>query len=151
NPYRFKTKGEMLAGCANVDLVKEYAGDTISCSSVAKARWKGLPLGHCGHCTPCLIRRAAMVAVFGTDPTGYSLQDLAAKPLNGRSAESEHVRSFQLMGRRLAKAPGIKEIIVHKPGPLSDYPEQDIVAYAAVFRRGIEEVGQFLKGVVVKP
>jgi hypothetical protein len=110
-----------------------------------------LPLGHCGHCTPCLIRRAAMAAAFGTDPTGYSLQDLASKPLSGRSAESEHVRSFQLVGRRLANAPGIEDIMVHKPGPLSDYPKQDIVAYAGVFRRGIEEVGKFLKGVVVKP
>jgi 7-cyano-7-deazaguanine synthase in queuosine biosynthesis len=151
NPYRFSTKGEMLAGCKNVDLVKKHAAETISCSSVTKARWKGLPLGHCGYCTPCLIRRAAINAAFGKDPTTYSVPKLAAQPLNGRSAESEHVRSFQMMGRRLAKSPGIEEVIVHKPGPLSDYPVGDIAQYAGVFRRGIEEVGKSLKGVTVKP
>lgn len=60
NPYRFKTKGHMLKDCANQELVKKFAHETISCSSIAKARWKGLAPGHCGHCTPCLIRRAAM-------------------------------------------------------------------------------------------
>jgi hypothetical protein len=149
--YRFKTKGEMLSNCANTGLLQKYAAETISCSSVTKARWKGLPPGHCGHCTPCLIRRAAINVAFGKDPTSYSIPNLAAKPLNGRSAESEHVRSFEMMWRRLTKSPGIEEIIVHKPGPLSDYPDSDIAAYAAVFRRGIEEVGKALKGVVVKP
>lgn len=45
----------------------------------------------------------------------------------------------------------IEQVIVHKPGPLSDYPDADIAAYASVFRRGIEEVGKSVKGVVVKP
>lgn len=151
NPYRFSTKGEMLSGCRNVDIVKKYASETISCSSVTKARWKSLPLGHCGYCTPCLIRRAAIMSAFGKDSTSYSVPNLSAQPLDGRSAESEHVRSFQMMGRRLSTSPGIEEILVHKPGPLSDYPNTDVAAYAAVFRRGIEEVGHSLKGVVVKP
>jgi hypothetical protein len=151
NPYRFKTKGEMLSGCANKGLVQKHAADTISCSSVTKARWKGLPPGHCGHCTPCLIRRAAIRAAFKSDPTTYTLQNLAAKPLHARSAESEHIRSFQLMARRLSKSPEIEEILIHKPGPLSDYPAADIAHYAGVFRRGIEEVSALVQGVTVKP
>jgi hypothetical protein len=151
NPYRVKTKGEMLSGCANKGLVQKYVAETISCSSVTKARWKGSPLGHCGYCTPCLIRRAAIEAAFKSDPTTYTLQNLAAKPLDARSAESEHVRSFQLMARRLSKSPGIEEILVHKPGPLSDYPAPNITQYAKVFRRGIEEVSAFLRGVTVRP
>jgi 7-cyano-7-deazaguanine synthase in queuosine biosynthesis len=151
NPYRFKTKGEMLSGSANRTLVEKYVAETISCSSVTKARWKGLPPDHCGHCTPCLIRRAAIRAAYKSDPTTYTLANLAAKPLDGRSAESEHVRSFQLMTRRLLKSPGIEHILVHKPGPLSDYLSAEIADYAGVFRRGIEEVGEILKGVTVKP
>jgi hypothetical protein len=34
NPYRFQTKGEMIAGCANQALIKRHAAETISCSSV---------------------------------------------------------------------------------------------------------------------
>jgi hypothetical protein len=151
NPYRFKTKGEMLSGSANKSLVEKYVAETISCSSVTKARFKRLRPGHCGHCAPCLIRRAAIRAAFENDPTTYTLANLAAKPLDGRRAESEHVRSFQLMARRLSKTPGIEDILVHKPGPLSDYAAAEIAEYAGVFRRGIEEVGAILKGVIVKP
>ncbi|HXL86384.1 MAG TPA: Qat anti-phage system QueC-like protein QatC [Gemmatimonadaceae bacterium] len=151
NAYRFQTKGEMLSGCANLALLKQFVGETISCSSVTKARWKGLKLGHCGYCTPCLIRRAAIEAALGQDPTPYSLPKLAAKPLDGKKAESEHVRSFQLMARRLSSQGGIEHVLVHKPGPLSDYPAKDIAAYAGVFKRGVEEVHALVHKVVVRP
>lgn len=151
NPYRFQTKGEMIQGCANQALVKRYAAETISCSSIAKARWKGLPPGHCGHCTPCLIRRAAMEVGIGKDATTYSLANLNGIKLDARSAESEHIRSFQLMADRLEKRPGLEETLVHKPGPLSDYPQADVAQYAQVFKRGIEEVAAPIAKVVVRP
>ena len=50
---------------------------------------------------------AAIQVAFKSDPTGYTLANLAAKPLDGRSAESEHIRSFQLMARRLARICGV--------------------------------------------
>ncbi|ODT77093.1 MAG: hypothetical protein ABT14_18345 [Pelagibacterium sp. SCN 63-17] len=151
NPYRFKTKGQMLKECANEKLVKDFAHETISCSSIAKARWRGLAPGHCGHCTPCLIRRAAMLDAFGADQTGYTLADLRAKPLDARARQNEHIRSFQLMGARLRNEGDIERLLVHKPGPLSDYSGAEQTDYAAVFRRGIEEVGRLLTGVVVRP
>lgn len=151
NPYRFHTKGEMLKGCANQNLVAKYAHETISCSSIAKARWSGLAPGHCGHCTPCLIRRAAMLEAFGSDKTTYTLEKLTAQPLDSRARQNEHIRSFQMMAERLASQPGVEEILVHKPGPLTDYSASERQSYAKVFRCGIEEVGRLLEGVVVKP
>jgi len=150
NPYRFKTKGEMIAGCANQQLAKRFGKETISCSSVTKARYRKLPPGHCGYCVPCLIRRAAFKAALNSDGTTYSIPDLAAQRLNGKSAEAEHVRSFQLMSHRLATQPGVEEILVHKPGPLSDYPQGEIAQYAAVFRRGVEEVDRIVRTVVIE-
>jgi hypothetical protein len=150
NPYRFKTKGEMLGACADQALVKKYGPETISCSSVTKARWKGLPPGHCGYCVPCLIRRAAFEVAFKNDATPYSLAIPSATPLDGRRADAEHIRSFQLMARRLSGQPGVEDILVHKPGPLSDYPSTDITHYAAVFRRGVEEVNEVVKDVAVR-
>lgn len=151
NPYRFQTKGEMIAECANQVLVKRHAVETISCSSVTKARWKGLPPSHCGYCTPCLIRRAAILSALGKDATTYSLANLAGAKLAARSAESEHIRSFQLMAHRLANQPGIEDVLVHKPGPLSDYPPADIAQYAQVFCRGIKEVSKPIANVVIRP
>lgn len=151
NPYRFKTKGEMLGECSNQDIVRKHATETISCSSPAKARWLGIPLGHCGFCVPCLIRRSAITSAFGKDPTTYTIPDLRARPLNARAAEGEHVRSFQMMARRLKRRPGLERILVHKSGPLSDYTGDEVAAYADVIRRGIEEVNVVTGKVVVRP
>jgi 7-cyano-7-deazaguanine synthase in queuosine biosynthesis len=151
NPYRFKTKGEMLAECTNAALARRHVAETISCSSITKARWLGLPLGHCGFCVPCLIRRAAITSAFTTDPTTYTLPNLLARPLDSLSAEGEHIRSFQMMARRLAGRPTLAQILVHKSGPLSDYSESDIAEYADVFSRGIEEVDSVTGRAVVRP
>ncbi len=151
NPYRFRTKGEMLSACANKRFLRRHVAETISCSSINKGRWKGLSPGHCGHCVPCLIRRAAIVRAFGNDPTPYTLADLAAQPLNAKRAEGEDVRSFQMMARRLSQHLELAGILVHKSGPLSDYTDGEIADYAAVFARGIEEVGAIVNSAVVRP
>lgn len=150
NPYRFITKGEMLAQCGNPPLAQRYAGDTISCSSIAKARWQGLAPGHCGFCVPCLIRRASLTSAFGADPTTYTLASLTARPLDAASAEGEHVRAFQMMARRLALRPDLARVLVHKSGPLSDYPAADIAQYADVFARGIAEVDRLTGPALVR-
>jgi hypothetical protein len=150
NPYRFKTKGEMLSECKNKTLLKKALGETVSCSSIGKGRWKGLSPGHCGYCAPCLIRRASIHAAFGSDPTPYSISDLQAQPLDAKQAESEHVRAFKMMSRRLAETPSLAPILVHKTGPLSDYPAKDVAQYASVLRRGISEVGVIVDSVVIE-
>lgn len=150
NPYRFHTKGEMLSSCKNSKLLRDSLDLTISCSSYTKGRWKGLSPGHCGYCTPCLIRRASIKAAFGTDPTSYSIPDLEAQPLDSKQAESSDVRAFKMMSHRLSKKPQLAEVLVHKTGPLNDYSPEEIANYAAVFRRGIEEVGALVDDVAIE-
>lgn len=154
NPYRFKTKGEMLSACSNKTFLRKNMDVTISCSSVSKARFnkdktKRKP-GHCGYCTPCLIRRASIHAAFGNDPTVYSIPDLNARALNARQAESTDVRAFQMMSYRLVQAPTLAGILVHKTGPLSDYSAKEIAEYSAVFNRGIAEVAAIVDYVVIE-
>lgn len=151
NPYRFTTKGEMLAKCKNQSIVRKHVAETISCSSIAKARWLGSVPRQCGYCVPCLIRRSAIVAAFGKDPTTYTISDLRGRPLNAKAAEGEHVRSFQMMAERLKQRPGIEKILVRKSGPLSDYDAAEVAEYASVFRRGIEEVAALIGSAVVRP
>ena len=151
NPYRFQTKGEMLSDCGNAPLVTQHVGETISCSSIAKARWQGLPPGHCGFCVPCLVRRAAIMSAFRTDPTTYTIADLRAEPRNSRSPEGEHIRAFQMIARRLSQRPDVAGILIHKSGPLSDYADEEIAQYADVFRRGIAEVSRVTGPVTVEP
>ena len=151
NPYRHRTKGEMVAGCADGTCLREVVGDSMSCSSPAKARYKRLSPRHCGYCVPCLIRRASLKAGLGMkDPTLYTVENLRVQTLATDQAEGEHIRSFHLMEKRIKKDLGLAKILVHKPGPLIDAPDE-IPDYASVFRRGILEVGKLLRGVKAKP
>jgi len=150
NPYRHQTKGEMVKGCKNPTFLKKYARNTMSCSSPAKIRWLGNSPMHCGHCVPCIIRRAALESGLGTDTTEYHLKDLSAQVLISTKAEGEHVRAFQRAINKLKLKPGSARFAIHQPGPLSDHPG-DWPKYESVFVNGMKEVDAFLSGVVTKP
>ena len=151
NPYRHMTKGEMVSGCVDNAFLRKVVGNSMSCSSPAKARYKGLSPRHCGYCVPCLIRRASLKAGLGAkDPTLYTVENLRAQTLATDRAEGEHIRSFQLIAKRIKKDPGLANILVHKPGPMID-TLGEIRDYADVFRRGVLEVDKLLQGVKAKP
>lgn len=151
NPYRHMTKGEMVANCADKPFLEKIVANSMSCSSPAKARYKKLSPRHCGYCVPCLIRRASLeVGLDGDDETLYTVEDLKGHILASDQPEGEHVRSFQLMAKRIRAKPALAKILVHKPGPLHDEPDE-IADYAEVFLRGVLEVAELLKGVRVRP
>jgi hypothetical protein len=72
-PYRFKTKGEMLAQCADQALLMSYACDTTSCG-----RFRTYNRTHCGRCVPCMVRKAAIQRWGSSDTTRYKFSALAA-------------------------------------------------------------------------
>lgn len=151
NRYRHSTKGEMVRSCAEPSFLRDVVSNSMSCSSPAKARYKKLSPRHCGYCVPCLIRRASLNAGLQvSDPTLYTVSDLAERTLYTDKSEGEHVRSFQLMAKRLVERPELANILVHKPGPLTSAPTE-IRDYAGVFRRGVLEVADLLNGVMAKP
>lgn len=151
NPYWNKTKGEMLSECSNTTLLNELLPSSLSCSSPTKGRWLGLGTQHCGYCLPCIIRRSAILAGSFADTTTYTIPDLTTYVLNTRKSEGVQIRSFQLAINKLKKKPELAKILVHKPGPLSDESLERQAAIADVYRRGLEEVGEFIKGVRTQP
>lgn len=80
NPYRFKTKGEMMAECADASTLVTLASESTSCG-----RFQRFNYTHCGRCLPCQVRRAAFLAAGIRDATDYVYTDL------GRDDE-EHAR-----------------------------------------------------------
>lgn len=152
NPYWNKTKGEMVRGCRNPALLKKLAADSLSCSSPAKARWRGHGIEHCGYCLPCLIRRAALMEAWGTgkDPTTYTVSDLHAQPLDTREATGVQVRSFQYAIGRLKGKPQLANLLIHKPGSLADETAH-LDELADVYRRGLGEVARLIDGVEATP
>lgn len=153
NPYWDRTKGEMVAACANGALLTRLTPTSLSCASPTKGRWQGLGTQHCGYCLPCLIRRAALLKGLGpgVDSTVYTIDDLAARALDTRQSEGVQVRSFQLAIERLRSRPALAPILIHKPGPLFDESPARQASLAGVYRRGLEEVGALLTGVRTQP
>jgi hypothetical protein len=63
--------------------------------------------------------------------TDYSVANLAAQPLPANKATGCDVRSLQLLCARLQVQPKLAKILIHKPGPLSDFPNE-IPAYLTI-------------------
>lgn len=150
NPYRYDTKGEMCSHCQNCEFLHANLAITLSCSAPAKGRYQGEPPGHCGHCVPCIIRRASIMSAFGKDVTPYTLADLKRHPLSTKKAEGEQIRSFQIAANRVVNSPELAALLIHKPGPLRD----DLLnaeQLAQVYLRGMTEVHALLNGTVTRP
>ncbi len=145
NPYRFKTKGEMLAECADIPLLDSGTPVTISCAHPTVGRWIGDGRAmNCGNCLPCIVRRSALRAV-GKD-TGLYRNDLKeSPPLPGSGAGSD-LRAFQLALEELGSL-SHREIVarVLSTGPLGRN-SSDISAYVSVYERGMAEIRHFIEG-----
>lgn len=60
NPYRFNTKGEMVAQCSNPRFLKKVLAISNSCGKRGhRAHWDYLGT-HCGICMPCIYRQASL-------------------------------------------------------------------------------------------
>jgi hypothetical protein len=71
NPYRYMTKGEMVARHHNDPTFERFAAETVSCG-----KWKRRN-EQCGRCVPCLIRRASLYGGNVSDETTYTYPDLS--------------------------------------------------------------------------
>lgn len=131
NRYTHKTKGEMLAECAN-PTIAQIASASYSCG-------KGKRLNkHCGRCVPCLIRRAAFFKANIMDSTDYAADNLA------RHATNDDVYAARLAASTLAH----RDISrwAAEAGPL---PTDHVcrTAHVDVVRRGLEELRDYLETV----
>lgn len=148
NPYRFKTKGEMVAECLDKSLLAELAPQSMSCSSPGKVRFKSAAPQHCGHCVPCLIRRASLkTGLSGPDTTPYFLKDLDGETFDSKTADGKNIRSFLFAVENLRRSPQRARYLVQKPGPLD---RNELDAYVDVYRRGMAEVSDLLARVTSK-
>ena len=139
-PYRFHTKGEMVAHCANRPFMEQPVAETMSCSHPSATRFTMKdPTLHCGYCIPCLIRRAALSSSLSNDPTPYAVTDLA-QPLFGKRRSD--LRALRMALDRFAKRPPRPSDLLAS-GPLR-CPDKELFEYLGVFSRGLDEVRTFL-------
>lgn len=144
NPFQGITKGEMLAQCADRDLLKQGLGSTVSCSKPKWVRRYRAQHGtsHCGVCWPCLIRRAAVRRAFPSwdDPTRYVREDLSH--LNSEPGEAGHVARSIQYGLNMLREPDEQlRLSLATVAPLRDV-EDEIPDLVDCVRRGLAEVAR---------
>jgi hypothetical protein len=137
-PYRFQTKGEMIAACRDQATLDAGIPITISCSRPSASRFVGNPNLQCGRCVPCLIRRAA-IGASRRDPTKYDQTDLR-KPRSGESGTDLRVVRLAL-DHYTRHEPTIADVLSAGPLPGTD---DELRRYVEVFRNGLGELRALL-------
>ena len=141
-PFRFLTKGEMLAACKNQTLLAEITPLTMSCSHAEAGRFQGFsPGNHCGYCVPCIIRRAA-TTFSGTPDANYNIDVRTAAP-DHKTDAGRDLRAFQIAIARDDNINIDRAIFrILGQGPL---PCSDITDYGQMYIRGLNVVRTFLR------
>lgn len=92
NPYKFRTKGEMVKSCSNKVLLEKILTQSNSCGKRGhRAHWDDSGT-HCGICMPCIYRRSALI---NGDKTPYGNQ------INALTKNSIFTKKWQDVGSML--------------------------------------------------
>jgi 7-cyano-7-deazaguanine synthase in queuosine biosynthesis len=148
NPYRFKTKGEMMQECADLDFLNQHVPETVSCSHPENSRYLGKPPGlNCGYCVPCIIRQAAEKHA-GNITTDYALDDIRQTPPSNHVKKGADYRAFKIALKRLEGITRAHSLALEviRSGPIPTDNESPFEEYVSVYRRGMGEVNDFLNG-----
>lgn len=141
-PYRFLTKGEMLANCLEPQVLKKCVRKSMSCAHSETARWQGMKPGtHCGYCVPCLIRRASTKAAKIQDAT-YAI-DVVKNPPPYRQKKGSDLRAVLIaLDRYDSRTRRQRMFDVLAAGEL---PPDEIGEYADAYSRGMDELSRLLR------
>lgn len=130
NPYRERTKGQMLVECKEQELLVELAHVSTSCGRFQRYNYR-----HCGRCLPCQVRRSAFLRWDRPDGTAYVFDDL------GRNDEDhaafDDVRAVAI-ARLTVKEDGFDYWV---GGSLSWIPLAERGAVKAMLNDGLAELG----------
>jgi 7-cyano-7-deazaguanine synthase in queuosine biosynthesis len=140
-PFKFKTKGEMIAESRNLQLLSKLLPHTMSCAHPEAARWHGLTPGtHCGYCVPCIIRKAA-VQFAGAPDAEYAV-DVLNDPPDRKSEAGRDPWAIRIAVHRFDENDRTHDTCdVLSSGPI----EPDAIGeWVDVYRRGMHELSAFL-------
>ena len=144
NPYKNLTKGEMVRGCRNRDLLGQLFGMSLSCARPVVSRWQGGAAGACGYCYPCLMRRAAL-HTLGWDRGGDYRRDAAAEPETlAHRVRGRDLRALRLAVRTWEEAPAEVEARLMVGAAPETLPAR-LAAAHRVLDRGFREIAGWLR------
>lgn len=78
NPYEYETKGEMVKNCADLKFLLSIISKSNSCGKRTRHQffYDNMAATHCGHCMPCMYRKASLVGFDDKTTYGNTLDTL---------------------------------------------------------------------------
>lgn len=135
NPYQFRTKGQMIEECMDLDFLRINISETMSCSHPDVGRYiHDKNPTHCGNCLPCVIRRAAIEHALQVDSSNYKDKDF------NQPRASENLHSFKVGLLDYVNNPIHAELAIQISGKVVD----NIDNYCTVYENGIHELKTLL-------
>lgn len=142
NPYKYWTKGEMISKAKDSTFVKSFSPSTISCAKPGyHKQWHKSDELHCGYCTPCIIRRAAMKEAKIDDSQNYVVKVDRNAP-DYRDDTGRDYRAFKMGINRMKSYDKPLFFLLLQAGPIPQ--NENLQEYTEVYRRGMLEVDRLL-------
>ncbi|MCU1294173.1 MAG: hypothetical protein JWP08_3023 [Bryobacterales bacterium] len=128
NPYRLKTKGEMMRECRDQGVLNDEASRSTSCGRFQRT------YRHCGRCIPCQVRRGAFLASGHNDRTEYHYEKLG-------QSDQDHAGFDDVRSAAMAIAQIAEDGLDAWLGSALTTPNMtDGPTYRSVIDRGIAEI-----------
>jgi hypothetical protein len=144
-PYQFMTKGEMLVNAPSQSVLAGAIHETNSCARPNERNAQASrPQAHCGYCVPCIVRRAAMFHAGFDDVRRYRYDVHAERTtLLASPDRRKDLWAFEMALARADVRATVTDVL--RGGPLPPN-ERDISGFVDVYRCGMNEISEFLRG-----
>lgn len=112
NPYEFMTKGEMVRGCHNLNLLLDIVQLSNSCGKRGSKQlfYDDTNATHCGRCMPCMYRKASLIGF--NDNTRYGIKPETLYRLRTRSISDDFYAMLNFLRRDLSDAEIREELTI---------------------------------------
>ena len=120
NPYEKMTKGEMVRGCSDKDYLLSIVDSSNSCGKRSKHQYMydNHNATHCGHCMPCMYRKASMVGE--TDKTTYGNTFATLFKRKGSKLSEDFFAMLDFLKKSLTREDIKRELMIAGMGRFDD-------------------------------
>ena len=121
NPYEFMTKGEMVRGCHNINLLLNIVQLSNSCGKRGRKQlfYDDTNATHCGRCMPCMYRKASLIGF--NDNTRYGIKPETLYRLRSRSISDDFYAMLNFLRRNLSDDEIREELTIAGMSNLPDF------------------------------
>lgn len=120
NPYEKLTKGEMVQKCADKDYLIRIVAKSNSCGKrgMHQYMYDNYNASHCGHCMPCMYRKAAMIGEV--DGTSYGNRFITLYNKKGAKVAEDFFAMLEFLKKQLTREQIKRELKIGGMGRFDD-------------------------------